>query len=108
MRTRPRYITLMEAEVGMELAAPLTTVSNGRLGMTLPTGHVLSNESLEQLHAHKAEFMFVVELDERTSEQIAVEAAEAAHRVMDIFAGADLSEPAMATLFNQILIFHSK
>jgi hypothetical protein len=52
--------------------------------------------------------MFIVEPDTRPSEQIATEAAEAAHRVMEIFAGADLTDPAMATLFNQILIFHSK
>jgi hypothetical protein len=108
MKTRPRYITLIEAEAGMELAAPLSTVNNGRLGLTLPAGHILTIDSLQQLQAHKAEFMFVVEVDERPSEQIAVEAAQAAHRVMEIFAGADLSEPAMATLFNQILIFHSK
>ena len=108
MKTRPRYITLIEAEVGMELAAPLSTVSNGRLDLTLPAGHILTQNSLQQIHAHKAEFMFVVELDERSSEQVAVEAAQAAHRVMEIFAGADLSDPAMATLFNQILIFHSK
>jgi hypothetical protein len=108
MKTRPRYITLSEAEAGMELAAPLSTISHGILNLTLPAGHILTHNSLQQLHAHKAEFMFIVEPESRPSEQIAIEAAEAAHRVMEIFAGADLSDPAMATLFNQILIFHSK
>jgi hypothetical protein len=108
MRTRPRYITLIEAEAGMELAAPLSTVSHGILSLKLPAGHILTHDSLQQLHAHKAESIFIVEPDTRPSGQIAIKAAEAAHRVMEIFAGADLSDPAMATLFNQILIFHSK
>ena len=35
------------------------------------------------------------------------DAARAAHRVMDIFAAADLSDPVMAALFDQVLGYRS-
>ena len=43
----------------------------------------------------------------RLDEEVAVDAAQAAHRVMDIFAAADLSDPVMAALFDQVLGYRS-
>lgn len=106
MRTRPRYITVSEAKAGMELGAPVRTVSQGKL-FSLPTGHRLTGDNLIQLAVHRIEFIFITELDTRTDEQVAIDASKAAYRVMEIFAGADLSDPIVATLFNQILIYRS-
>lgn len=106
MRTRPRYITVAEAEVGMELGAPATGANQGKL-IFMSTGHKLTVDSLFQLAAQRVEFIFVTEPDPRPDEQVAVDAAKAAQRVMEIFAGADLSDPIVATLFNQVIIYRS-
>ena len=107
MRIRPRYLTLIEAEADMVLASPVTVVNHGVLSMTLPAGHILTTESLQQLRSHQAEFLYVCEEDERCSEQIALDSASAAHQVLDIFAGAELSDPNMAAFFDQVLTFRS-
>lgn len=107
MRTRPRYITLIEAEVGMTLAAPVSAVHQGALQLTFPMGHPLSSDNLRQLRAHHVEFIFVTEPDIRTSEQIAIDVARAAHRVLETFATADLSNPTMMALFDQVMTYRS-
>jgi hypothetical protein len=106
MRTRPRYITVIEAETGMKLGAPATVINQGKL-FSLPAGHKLTDDNLLQLAAHRVEFIFVTEPDPRPDGQVAVDAAKAAHRVMEIFAGADLNDPIVATLFNQVIIYRS-
>ena len=107
MRTRILYIPISEAEVGMTLSAPLNVVHRGRLNFTLPVGHVLTEENLQQLSAHFAEFMCVVQPDTRSDEVFAAEYALAVGRVTQIFEGADLSDPTMATLFKQVLGFRT-
>ena len=106
MRMRPRYITVAEAEAGMELGAPATVISQGRL-FSLPVGHKLTGDNLLQLAAHRVEFIFITEPDPRMNEQIAIDAAKAAYRIMEIFSCADLTDPIVATLFNQIIIYRS-
>lgn len=107
MRTRTLYIPATEAEVGMALAAPLKVVNHGRLRLSLPAGHELTDDNLQQMIANSAEFIFVAVPDTRSDEQIATDTAEVAHRAMDIFSGADLSEPVMASLFDQILAYRN-
>jgi hypothetical protein len=68
---------------------------------------MLTEDNLRQLAAHHAEFIFIAEPDTRSDEEIAVDAAKAASRVMDIFAGADLADPTMAALFDQVLAYRS-
>jgi hypothetical protein len=53
------------------------------------------------------EFICVSYEDRRTPEEIAVHSAETARSVMNIFASADLSNPVMAALFNQVLMYRS-
>lgn len=108
MRFRPRYITMIEAVPGMVLAEPLCITNHGALSMSLPSGHTLTRDSLQQLRAHRAEFMFIKEPDVRPSAQISIDAARAAHCIMDIFQKADLSDQTMASLFDQVLIYRSK
>ena len=107
MRTRPRYLALIEAEAGMVLGAPVSVVNNGILRFSLPDGHTLTEDNLRQLAAHHAEFIFIAEPDTRPDEQIAVDAAMAARRVMQIFSGADLSDPTTVALFDQVLGYRS-
>ena len=91
----------------MELGAPLNVVTDGILNFSLPEGHLLTADNLNQLAAHHAEFLFIREPDPRSEEQVALDAAVAEQRVMRIFAKADFSEPAAVALFNQILRYRS-
>ena len=107
MRTRLLYIPISEAQVGMVLGAPLSVVNRGMLSLTFPEGHVLTDENKHELNAHLAEFMCIAKPDERSDEQVAMDAATAAGRVMQIFDGVDMSNPTMAALFDQVLIYRS-
>ena len=107
MRPRPRYIASVDAEPGMVLGSPVRVVEHGRLRFALPAGHSLTRDNLHQLMAHHAEYIFITEADSRRDEDVAVDAALAARRVMEIFDGADLADPVMAALFDQILIYRS-
>ena len=107
MRTRPRYLSIVEAKVGMVLGAPVRVAHHGQLRFSLPAGHILTSDNLHQLTTHHAEFIFIAEPDTRSDEQVAIDAAGAAHRVMEIFQAADLGDPTMAALFDQILTYRS-
>ncbi|MEI7841777.1 MAG: hypothetical protein WCI39_01995 [Gallionellaceae bacterium] len=107
MRTRPRYIMLIEAEPGMVLDAKAHVVDHGILRFSLPAGHTLTADNIRQLTSLRAEYIFIAEPDERTDEQVAIDAAHEAHRVMEIFSGADLSDLTMAKLFNQAILYRS-
>ena len=107
MRTRPRFFPISEAEAGMVLGMPVRVASHGQVRFSLPAGHTLTEDNLSQLAAHHAEFIFIAEPDRRTDEEVAVDAAQAAHRVMVIFSVADLSDPTMAALFDQVLGYRS-
>lgn len=91
----------------MMLGAPVSVVSGGIRRFLLPADHKLTGDNLNQLAAHRIEFIFVLEPDSRSDEQVAVDAARSAHRVMKIFAGADLADPTMAALFDQVLMYRS-
>ncbi len=107
MRTRQRYIPIIEAQAGMALGAPANAVSGGAMNFSLPAGHVLTEDNLHLLDAHRVEFIFVTEPDLRTEQEIAADAALVEQQVMRIFAGADLSDPTMAGLFDQVLAYRS-
>ena len=107
MRTRPRYLPIIEAAAGMVLGMPVRVARHGQVRFSLPAGHTLTEDNLRQLTAHRAEFIFIAEPDRRSDEEVAIDAARAAHRVMDIFAVADLSDPTMAALFDQVLGYRS-
>lgn len=107
MRTRPCYLPVIEAEEGMVLGSPVNVVTNGVLRLSLSAGTRLTGDTLQQLKAHRAEYIFIDEPDTRSDEEIALNAASMAHRVMEIFAGADLSDPHMAALFDRVLTYRS-
>ena len=91
----------------MVLAAPVAVLRNGILRFSLPVGHALTRDNLHQLTAHAAEFIYVAEVDGRSDEQVAEDAANDAHRALEIFSGADLSDPTMAAFFDQVLGYRS-
>ncbi len=103
MRTRTHYLPLIEAADGMVLGAPVIVKNHGIVRFSLPAGHALTHDNLRQLKIHQAEFIFVATPDERSDEQIAVDTALAARRTMEIFSGADLTDPNLAALFDQVL-----
>jgi hypothetical protein len=107
MRTRTQYLPIIEAEAGMILADALRVVKFGHLRLSLPAGHLLTPDNLHQMTAHRTEYIFISALDTRSDEQVAVDTALVAHRAMDIFAGADLSDPTMSVLFDQILAYRN-
>ncbi len=107
MRTRTHYIPIVEVEAGQVLGAPVVISNRGIVRLKLPAGHTLTKDNLHQLTAHQAEFIFVAEPDERSDEQVAVDAALSARRTMEIFAGADLTDPTLAALFDQVLAYRS-
>lgn len=106
-RMRTQYLPIMSAEVGMVLAATLKVVNQGRPRFSLPAGHVLTLDNLHQMTVNRAEFIFVSVPDPRSDEDIAIDTAAVAGRVLKIFAGADLSDPTMAALFDQVLTYRS-
>lgn len=107
MRTRNRYLPISAVEVGMLLGAQVCTVERGNLSVSLPPGHALTEQNLHQLTTRHAEFILVAEADTRTDEEVAADTAAAAHRVRQIFEGLELSDPCMATLFEQVLAYRS-
>ena len=107
MRTRHRYLPIIEAQAEMLLAAPASAVTGGSVRFSLPAGHRLTEENLHQFVAHSVEFIFVDEADTRTDEEVANETAQVAGRVLQIFEGADLSDPNLAAFFDQILAYRN-
>ena len=103
-RLRTRYLTIEDAQVGMTLAE---AVRDRYLRMLLPQGVTLTEENLQQLLAHHVEFICVSYSDARSPQEVAVDSAAMARRVLDIFEYADLSDPVMAALFNQVLTYRS-
>jgi len=106
-RTREHFLHLERVAAGMTLSTPASVAERGVLTMELPAGHILTEENLDQLRAHHAEYVFVHLPDPRGDEQVAVDAAQAARRVLDIFQGADLTNPHMAAFFDQVLRYRS-
>ncbi len=91
----------------MVLANHTNIVTGGVLRMSLPQGHALTQDNVHQLNSHHAEFLFIAEPDTRSDEQVALDTAAVAHRVMEIFEGADLSQPHVAGLFDQVLSYRN-
>lgn len=107
MRTRHHYIPIVDAKEGMLLGAPSNAVRGGSMSFSLPAGHALTDENLHQLVAHHVEFIFVLMPDTRSDEQVAIDAAMAARRIIKIFESADFSDANTATLFDQVLCYRS-
>lgn len=78
------------------------------LTFTLPAGHGLSEDNLRQLAVRRAEIVCIALPDTRSEEEVTAELAAATARVMEIFEGADLRQPAVAALFKCIQAYRSR
>ena len=107
MKTRIRIINLTEAVIDKVLAESVDTVNSGIRHQLFPAGHRLTEDSLLQLALSHIEFIAILEPDYRSSSQVAVDSAAAACRIMKVFADADLGNPFMADLFDQVLTYRS-
>lgn len=104
MRSRTHYLPIEDASVGMLLA---DAVRDRYQMPLLPAGSTLNEENLRQLQAHGVDFICISYADTRSDEEVAEQTAQAAHSVTDIFAQADLSDPVLAALFNQVVLYRS-
>lgn len=100
MRIRRLVIPVDQAQAGMVLGQPLEVVFRRMLGLTVPAGPILTEETLNQLSVHHAELVCIDQADHRSDEQVAVDADQAARRVLTLFEGADLCAPRMAAFFD--------
>lgn len=107
MKTRLRYLPVALAEPGMVLGAQADAVQGGSTSFNLPTGHRLTAENLQQMRAHKVEFVVISEADDRSDQEIANDVAQAARQALLVFKGADLGEPTMACFFEQVWAFRN-
>lgn len=105
MRTRIRFLPLTELIDGMVLGLPAQVIEQGRLGLSLPAGHVLTPENVRQLTAHHAEYVAVAEDDQRSDAELVAETERVVQQVSQIFQGADLSAPDMAALYEQVIAY---
>lgn len=108
VRTRKQYLPFDEVTAGMLLGEPITLAERNVVRFSLPAGHELTENNLRQLAVHHAEFVCIAVPDTRSDAQIAEDAAAAARRVMQIFEGADLANPALAALFDRVLTYRSR
>ncbi len=107
LRTRSCYLPVIDAKAGMVLGAAVGIVKHRILRYSLPAGHTLTRDNLRQLAAHQAEFVYVVAPETRSDEEIAEDFAQATRSVVEIFADADLGNPTLAALLDQILAYRS-
>lgn len=107
MRYRYQYLSTQTVQPGMVLGSAANAVVGGGVSFSLPAGHVLTEDNIRQLQVHKVEFIFTVCEDDRSDAQVAEDAAQAAARVLRVFSDADLSDPCMAALFDQVLAYRS-
>ncbi|MFM2035241.1 MAG: hypothetical protein RL459_506 [Pseudomonadota bacterium] len=105
MRTRTRYLPLTEVHAGMVLGVAAQVIEQGRLGLSLPAGHVLTSENVRQLMAHHAEYVAVAEDDLRSDADMAADTERMVQQVAQIFQGADLSSPDLAALYEQVIAY---
>jgi len=108
VKMRRHYLPFDEIEPGMVLGEPITLADRHILRFSLPAGHALTETNLRQLAVHHAEFVCVALPDQRNDDEIDEDVAKATARVKDIFAGGDLSQPAMAALYERVLAFRTR
>ena len=107
MRTRRQYIPFTEIKPGMVLGETVQVIQRGLLSMVLPSGHSLTPDNVDQLHARHAEFVCIDQPDERSDAQIAFDTEQAVHRVQEVFKGCNLEDPTLLALFDQVMAYRT-
>jgi len=107
MSTRSRYLPLFELQAGMVIGKPLDIVEQGIVTFSLPQGHVLTQQNLEQLAVHNAAYACIEQEDERTEEEKRLLVEQQSARLEKIFSSADLGQSATRTLYLALLAYRS-
>jgi hypothetical protein len=107
MRTRFRFVAIDDVRPGMVLGAAAYAQDHGVLGLKFPGGLVLSQESIDQLWAHQAEFVEIEEPDPRTDDELAQDAVQVEQNLVQVFGGLDMAQTAVAGLFQQLVAYRS-
>ncbi len=107
MATRIRYLPIEAVTAGMVLGGPLSITEGGVTTLTFPVGHVLTESNLDQMLHRHAEWACIEEDDPRSDEERGDDLAAMQERQRKLFSRADLSQPAMAALFEAVLRYRS-
>lgn len=91
----------------MTLASPISLTNHGQLSLKLNQGITLSIVSIEQLVAHGAEYIAIVESDSRSEAQVAIDNSAAIQRVNEIFTGVETRDPNTNALVKQVLCYRT-
>jgi len=105
MPTRKRHLPVSSAQPGMVLGYRAVAPEHGVLRLSLPAGHVLTADTIEQLIKHRCEYVCIEEEDERSDEERAAEALRHELRLAHIFSPAHFSDPAIDGLFHAVLAY---
>lgn len=107
MATRMRYLATPDLAPGMALAQPLTLVEHEVVTYSLPAGHVLTAENLQQLASHHSVGALVLEEVERSDAQQLAHIQRQSDRLQMIFRHADVSVPQTQALVAVLLAHRS-
>jgi hypothetical protein len=107
MRTRFRFVAIDDVRPGMVLGSAAYAQDHGVLGLKFPGGLVLSQESIDQLWAHQAEYVEIEESDPRSDDEVARDTEQVAQHLALLFGGLDMSQPPLAGLFQQLVAYRS-
>jgi hypothetical protein len=102
MRIRHTYLAISEAKPGMRLAQPVCKVINHRM-FQIQAGAVLAEEQIHQLAMRDIHFLVVEEDDPREEAEIEADRTRITAEIQQIFSEADLSQPAVAGLYQATL-----
>jgi hypothetical protein len=107
-RKRLHYLPFDEVRAGMVLGRPVSLTEANIVRYALPAGHELTEDNLNQLAAHRADFICIAVDETRSPDEIDADAMVATTRVLQAFVGADLSKPTVAALFDRVLAYRSR
>jgi hypothetical protein len=102
MNMRQTYIATFEAKPGMRLGRPISKVFNHRL-YQLPAGTELTEEQIRQMAVRGIHCLVIDEADPRSTAQLEQDRARIETEVQRVFSEADLSRPAIASLYEAVM-----
>jgi len=105
MATHLQFLPLEEADEGMVLGAPLVLTEHGVMTYRLPAGHRLTESNLRQLAVHHGEFVCVEVEDLRNEAERQNQWLQHEKRLAHLFRRADLSNLALAALYQAVTRF---
>lgn len=105
MTIRHRYISPTLLHPGMVLARPLVIAERGRVNLRMPSGRVLTETCIEQILAHRAEYICVEENDTRSEAECESDGLRQEARLAHIFRFANLESPNVRAFYNALLTY---